>query len=528
MTQSLAGTGPLVRLILRRDRVRLPVWILGIVGLVYASAGAVSAAYPTQKEVDAYAATFGESPAGIAMSGPPTALDSIGGIVIFEVNASAMIAISLMSIFLVVRHTRAEEEEGRTELLRSAVVGRHAAATSALMVVSGATLLVGLGIAASLASADVPLAGAVLFGASVTALGIVFAAIAGCAAQITTHARGATGLATAVLGASFVLRAAGDVGNGLLSWFSPIGWSQATRPIDDDRWEVLLVPSAAAVLLTALMVTLTNRRDIGSGIVAARPGPAEAAPGLSGAFGLALRLQRGSIAGWAAGLLLGGVAFGSVAREVQDMVADNPQLAEYFQSAEGASLLDSFFATAYLVLSLVSAGFAVASVLRMRSEEASGRLEPLLATGLSRSRWVAGSLLVTFVGTVTVVLAGGLGVGIASALVQTKPAAMLLSVGYAAAYLPAVLTLAAVTLLLFGWLPRCTSVAWALVAGCFVIGWLGGVLDIPSWLEQTTPFTHTPMVPAEPVTVTPLAVLTALIAGAVVAGVLGLKRRDIA
>jgi len=230
VTQSLAGTGPLVRLILRRDRVRLPVWILGIVGLVYASAGAVSAAYPTQKEVDAYAATFGESPAGIAMSGPPTALDSIGGIVIFEVNASAMIAISLMSIFLVVRHTRAEEEEGRTELLRSAVVGRHAAATSALMVVSGATLLVGLGIAASLASADVPLAGAVLFGASVTALGIVFAAIAGCAAQITTHARGATGLAAAVLGASFVLRAAGDVGNGLLSWFSPIGWSQATRP----------------------------------------------------------------------------------------------------------------------------------------------------------------------------------------------------------------------------------------------------------------------------------------------------------
>src|SRR5699024_12457371 len=41
--------------------------------------------------------------------------------------------IALCSVFTVVRHTRAEEQTGRAELVRANMVGRHATLTSAVL-----------------------------------------------------------------------------------------------------------------------------------------------------------------------------------------------------------------------------------------------------------------------------------------------------------------------------------------------------------------------------------------------------------
>ena len=133
--RALVGTRSLFRLFLRLDRVRIPLWILGIVGIVAASASAVQGLYDTPAARAGYAATAGSSPAAIAMSGPPQALDTVGGITIFEVNLTAAVGVSLMAIFLTIRHTRSEEEAGRTELLSAGVLGRFAPLAAALIVV---------------------------------------------------------------------------------------------------------------------------------------------------------------------------------------------------------------------------------------------------------------------------------------------------------------------------------------------------------------------------------------------------------
>jgi ABC-2 type transport system permease protein len=521
------GTASLVRLVLRRDRIRLPVWILAIVGLVQASAQAVADAYSTQAQIDTYAATMGSSPAAVAMGGPPVGLRTLGGIVVYETSITALVATGLMAVFLVVRHTRAEEEQGRTELLRSAVVGRHAPTAAALMVVWSACVLVGLGVVLALVSVELPASDAIVFGASVAAAGLVFAAVAACAAQLMTHARGAVGLSSAVLGAAFVLRAAGDVGNGRLSWASPLGWSQATRPFADQRWWPLAISLTVSLLLVALALWLATRRDLGLGLVAPRPGPAHASASLRGPAGLALRLQRGSIVGWATGIFLGGFAFGSLSRELETMVESNPTFAEYFAAAGGTSLVDSFFAVALLLLALIGTGFAVSSVLRIRAEETSGRLEPILATGVSRTSLLAGNLLVTLVGTGVVVAAGGLGVGIAQALVSDEPGSVGRMLGYGLVHLPAVLVLAALAVVLVGWAPRAVALCWSALAVCFVVAWLGGLLPIPAWVEAASPFTHTPQAPAEAVSAGPLVALGMLAATGVAAGLAGFRRRDV-
>lgn len=521
------GTGALALLVLRRDRVRLPLWVLALVGLTYASAQAVGAAYPTQRAIDAYADSLGSSPSAIAMSGPPVALHTRAGVVANEVMFTAVVGIALLVLFLVVRHTRAEEEEGRAELLRSAEVGRHAGAAAAMAVALLASVVVGLGIAGAMASAEVPVPGALLFGASITALGAVFASIALCLAQVFTHARTTLGAGLAVLAAVYVLRAAGDVRGDWLVWLSPIGWSQATHAVGEARWWPLLVSAAAALILLAGAAVLAEHRDVGAGLYQSRPGPAVAARWLGGPISLAFRLHRGALLGWTGGMFLLAAMTGSLTREMQQMAEGNPQLQEYLRSSGSASLTDSFFSSMFVILALMSAAYAVSSTLRLRAEETSGRLELLLATGLSRRRWMLSSLLVTGLGSVLVLAASGLGMGLAYGVVVSDPGQALRMAALALVYAPAVLSLAGVAALLVGCAPTWSKAAWGMLTLCFVLGWLGGLLNPPRWLEQLSPFAHTPLVPSQELGSGNLTALALLVVLLCIAGVTGFRRRDV-
>ena len=83
------------------------------------------------------------------------------------------------------------------------------------------------------------------------------------------------------------------------------------------------------------------------------------------------------------------------------------------------------------------------------------------------------------------------------------------------------------TVALVGLAPRAAVAAWAVFAVCLVIGLLGGVLDLPELLMNVSPFQHVPQLPGAALSVTSLAVLTAIAAGLTLAGLSGLRRRDI-
>jgi polyether ionophore transport system permease protein len=523
----LAGTFPLVRLGLRRDRVRLTVWVLALAGLTYFSGTAMASAFPTQRTVEAYGASVAGSPALIAMTGPPLGLDTLAGIVLNKVGPTAVIGVALLAVLTVVRHTRAEEEAGRSEMLRATVVGRHAGSGAAMLLAGGASVVVGGLTALALIGSSVPSGSAWLFGAGTAALGLVFAGVGLVCAQVFAHARTATGIALAVFGVAYVVRAVGDVRGSALVWLSPIGWSQATHVLGDERWWPLAISALATALLVVVAVVLASHRDVGEGLVASRPGPARASGALAGPIGLAARLQRGAVLGWGAGLFALSAAMGSLSREVADMARDNPTLSDYLAATGRASLTDTYLSTMLLIMALLASGFAMSSTLRVRAEETSGRAEVLLATGLSRTRWLLGSLLVTALGTVGLLLASGLGMGLAYGLVAHDAEQPFRLAGLALEYAPAALALAGLAVLLVGWLPRAVSIAWAVLALCFVLGWIGGLIRPPRWVEELSPFWHTPAVPAEPVTAAaPLAISLSVVL-LVAVGALGLRRRDL-
>ncbi|HEU4481337.1 MAG TPA: hypothetical protein VFS18_05580, partial [Actinomycetota bacterium] len=271
---TLTGVGRLIRFILRRDRVRLSVWIVAIAGITLVSAAGLPSVYPDQRAVDNYVALFGDNPSLVAFAGPGYGFEDpdIGIVLVNETQMNGMIALALMSIFLVNRHTRAEEDSERAELIRSNVVGRHAPAAATSAVIGGANLVVGVLCAAGFIALDYQFSGSVALAASMTLVGLLFAGVAAVCAQVTSSGRATLGLASAVLAVAFVIRAVGDVADNGVSWLSPLGWAQAVRAYAVERWWTLGLCLVGAGGLMVGAFRLSTIRDLGSGLLPPRPG----------------------------------------------------------------------------------------------------------------------------------------------------------------------------------------------------------------------------------------------------------------
>jgi ABC-2 type transport system permease protein len=523
---TLTGTWALVRFILRRDRVRLVVWIIGIALLVLSTAASIEGLYPTQADLDKAAQTANDNAALIALNAPSYALDTIGGQAVFNIGSFGYVVMALMGMFLVGRHTRGDEENGRTELLRATVLGRNAPVAAVLVVAAGAFTVLGSLITVSMLSQDLPTAGSVLYGAAMAAFGLLFACVTAVTVQVTEQNRTALGFAGVLLGASYLLRAVGDVGDGSLSWASPMGWAQASRPYAGERWWTLLLLAGAAIVCLAVAFSLLAVRDLGGGLVPPRPGPPVASAALVGSrFGLPFRLQRGSLIAWTVGLGLTGVSYGSVGQDVRDLIGNNNAFEDIIAQG-GGSLTDAFFGTSLLMLALIAGGFAISSTLRLRSEEAGGRAEPLLATGLGRTPWVTSYVAIALGGSAALMAAAGFGMGLTYGVAVNDMGQVGRLVGAAVAFVPALWVLVGITLVLFGFAPRATAAAWGVLVACFVIGLFAELLDLPGWLVDVSPFQHVPAMPARGFALIPVLALTATAAALVVAGVAGFRRRD--
>ncbi|MFG2450334.1 ABC transporter permease [Streptomyces sp. NPDC048512] len=517
----LAGTGTLLRLALRRDRVTLPVWI-GVTGLLVLSLpGSLKSVYATPAERADVARQMLTNSSLRATYGPVFA-DSLGGLTAWRVGCFAGVLAAVMSLIVVVRHTRDEEESGRQELVSAAMVGRRAPLTAALLAALVANGVLALLVAAGLSGQG--RAGALALGLTVGGVGMVFATAAAVVAQFTESARLARGLTGALLGAAFVLRAAGDAasddGSSVLTWISPVGWLENTRAFADERWWVLALFAAAVAAQGAVAYALAGRRDVGMSFLPTRPGPATGRLGTAGA--LAWRLQRGAVLGWSLGFLAAGAAFGAITRGAADLVGDNAATRAVIERMGGRNgITDAFLATMVNLLGMVAALFVVSSVLRLHGEETSQRAEPLLAAAVGRLRWAAGHLVPAFGGTVLVMLLGGLGLG-AGHGAELGPV-----LGACLVQIPAVWTLGGLAVLLYGLSPRLAPGAWAAAGLALLLGWIGPALDVPRAVLELSPFGHLPKLPGDAMAWPPVLALTGLAAVLTAAGLVALRRRDL-
>lgn len=525
----LTGVGTMVRLVVRRNRVRLAVWFVVLVGMYAYVVSYFAQMFPDQASLDDFAA-LSNTPGIRALTGLAAAADTLGGAVWTKAWMTIVVSLAIGSVFLVTRNGRADEEVGRTELLRSRVLGLHAPAAATWLVTAVLCLAVGAGIAAVSAGSGLDpdgagISGSLVLGASVAGVGLVGVGVGALAGQVASTSRGANALGSVVIGAFYVLRMIGDLGDGALTWASPIGWGQQMKPYADDVWW----PFALMLLLTAGLFAAAARieatRDHGSGLIPQRPGPAGAPRRYASPLGLALRLQRGPIVGWTLAVALTGLLFGSVIDAMTDLLADAGGPVDDLLRGTGVQALLALLAS---MIGLISAVFATQLAVSLRTDEASGIVEPQLAGALSRRRWVLQRLAVPAVGSAVLLLIGGglLGAVYGSVIGDSSQAVTL--AGAALAYWPAAMILVGLAVALFGFAPRiAVPVTWSLMAAMWFAQMLGDVFGLPQWLLDALPFSAVPYLPLEPMSWTPLVILTAVAVALVWAGTDRFARRDV-
>jgi ABC-2 type transport system permease protein len=529
----MTGTWQLVRLILRRDRVLMPLWVV-LVGLIPLYLGsAIHQLYPTAAGLHSYAVESQSNSTFITLY-TRVYDDSLGGLTFWRANFTTLI-LGLISMFTVIRHTRTEEEAGRRELVGSAVVGRQAGLAAALITTIAANLLIAVLVVLGLSALEVPRTGAIAFGLTWAAAGAMFAAVGALVAQLTESAGAARGIGVIVAGAAFVLRAVGDVaGEGTnpmwLSWLSPLGWTSQVHPFGGEGWWIFGLAVAFVVVVSAAAFALQSRRDVAAGLLPAGLGPAEASPALRSPLALAWRLHRANLLGWVAGFIVLGAIFGGIAKTVQDMFADNEQLREMFERLGGkAALSDIFIAGAFSLAGVIAAGYAVQAALRMRTEEAALRSEPVLATPVSRLSWAMSHLAFALLGPAVAMVATGLTGGLVyGASVGNVGHELPRVLAAAVIPLPAVWVLAGIAVAAFGFWPRLApALGWTALGICAFLTLFGAAVRLSQAVLDISPFTHIPRVPGGEVSALPLVLLLAIAVGLVAVGLTGFRRRDV-
>jgi ABC-2 type transport system permease protein len=465
---------------------------------------------------------------------------TVGGYTLHRDALTLAVLAALMSIFAVVRHTRQAEELGRAEMLGAGVVGRYASLSAAVLValVANVTLAGVLGL--GMIVAGQPVTGSLVGGLSIALVGVSFTGVAAITSQLASTTRGATGLAGAALGGSFLLAALGNmlgtvdsaalrVTSAWPAWLSPIGWGQQMRPFADDLWWPAGLSVLALGLLSWVAAVLAGRRDLGRGILPERRGDAHARPSLLSPIGLIWRLQRGVLLGWAVGMLGFGLVFGALSEQISGLEG---AATEWYAAFGGeADLLGAYWASMMQIAGTVVAAYVVTLLLRMHHDEAQGVLEPVLGTAVSRLRWLVGYAVNALVAATMLILLFAAAVVITGGLVLGDPGALLRDlVGAALVQLPAIGVLGAAVVALVMLVPRWSvGLSWTLVVLAIFVGpMFGPSLGLPAWLLDLSPFTHVPNAPAVPISLPP--VLGLVVTGTLLAGVgaFAMHRRDLA
>lgn len=505
MRDALTGTGLLTRLGMRRDRWRLPIWTIATAAFVPLFFGSLES---TMSDfIDAPEALAEIRPMLAVFAGPVYGIE--GGRLqsyFFMYQQEFVLAAGIMTILIVLRHTRGEEQTGRAELMRGAVIGRHAPLASALSIAA-----IGNGILAALLS----LAGltiglgthaSIVFGVSTAATGLFFGAVTAITAQIAGTTRTAGGIAGIVLAASSLLRGtlavSGNENPAL--WLSPMAWPNLTRPVTDPTWWPVVLTFVAAALLAGIGCALSTRRDVGAAMTAPRPGPSHASRTLRGPVSLVWRLLRGSFLWWTIALAALGLVWGTMS-STMDVAGANSLFGE-------GDLVRNYLSTIAVTLGFLVSVFALTSVGRMRAEETSGRLEGALGTSTSRPAWIGAWLSVTAGSSALMLLATGLAVGLGSSAANADPSLLPDMIGALAQRLPEVLVILAFSGALYALWPKWQRLAWIPLAISMIVQYFGAVLGMPALLTALSVTQHMPALPVEDFALTPLLVVCSLAA----------------
>lgn len=537
----MAGVWQLTKLILRRDRIKLPVWILGVTGSLIAMVPLLKSVYNDDAELMTIYQAFGTNPAGLMLTGPMDA-PTFGGMMMIETGLWWAMAVVFMNTLFIVRHTRQNEEMGAQELLLSGRAHRAAGLVAALIVAFVMNLIVAVAVAIGLSSLEHSwsMESAWLYGITLGLFGFAWAAIASLVSQLAQTTRLANGILAGLMGAAFLLRGIGDYmgtgdSAGLLqpawqSLISPFGWLQATRALTFPDWQPLWALGLFSIMAICLAFLLLGRRDVGAGLLPVKAGHSHAGALLISPFGLTWKLQKNVFFGWFIGVFTMVATVGMLVPQMSNVYESNENMLRMIAAMGGAgAIVPSFLSAMLSLVALMVAAYALHALSRLWNEESSGRLENLLACGTSRYNWLLKHFVVVTFGSLIMLTVAGWALAV---FVNSNSAGYTANVGEyimaGASYFPVVMLFACLYVLLFGLLPRAASLTTWLYYGFVVfMTWLGPLLQLGSNITSFSVMEHIATPPVSEVSWDALGVLLLVAFAMLTVGLLAWRQRNL-
>ncbi|MDL4840890.1 ABC transporter permease [Aquibacillus rhizosphaerae] len=529
-SNSFVKAGVLIRLIIRQDRMRISLWLIGLTFFTLVVPVAFSNLYGTEQDIAGIVETM-RNPAMTAMVGPGNLENyTLGAMTAHQMLLMTAAVVGLMSILIVARHTRVEEEDGRIEIIRSLPTGRLSYLNATLLVLVGLNvvlaLVVGFGLFA-LGIENMEIVGSLLYGAVLGATGLVFAGVTAVIAQLSDSSRGTTGLSIAVLLIAYLVRAIGDVSNQALSWFSPLGWVTKAEVYGANNWFPVILMLVITTILFIVAFYLHAIRDLDSGFLPSKPGKKYASQFLLSPIGLVLRLQRTGIIAWAIGMFVLGISYGSVLGDLEAFFAGNDMMEQILIQVEGYTLIEQFLPMLMIVMALLATVPPIMAMNKLFGEEKKERIVHVIGRAVSRSQLMISYLIVAIVNGFVMLSLTAIGLWAAGTFVVEGGLDFSTIYLAALAYYPAMVVMISIAAFLIGFLPKLLSMIWLYVFYSFMVLYLGGLFQFSDWVGQLSPFGFIPQYPVEDMKYFPLLLLILIAIVFMIAGVFGYRNRDI-
>ena len=523
----------LTRFMLRRERVISVVWIVIMLFFAVVIPPVLNIQFGSPEDLQGLMITM-QNPAMIAMMGQIYGSESLDTYTVGAMYSNMMLlfsilAVVIMNIFLVARHTRTDEEKGRIEVIRSLPVGRlaniHAAMITAVIVNFILAVLVGLAMAA-LGIESMGFGGSMLFGAALGASGLFFAAVSALFAQLSSTSRGATGYSFVAMLIFYLVRAVGDINNEVLSLISPLGLILRAQVYVKNYWWPVFVILLFTIAIVIAAYYLNTIRDMDQGFIPAKPGKKNASVFLRTSFGLSVRLMRNMFLAWTIGMFAFGASYGSVMGDIETFIGENEFFLMILPEADGFEIAELFITMLNMMLSICCVAPVFMMAFKLRGEEKDHRAENILSRSVSRTNYLMGYVVMAFAASVIMPFMAVLGLWSASAPTMEVPIAFGSMFKAMMVYVPALWVMLGFAVLFVGLFPKATIFCWGYFGYAFIAGYMGPMLDMPDWAQKISPFGYIPQLPLEEINVFTLVMLSVISAVLICVGFVFYRKRD--
>lgn len=533
-SEKFQKTGFLTRFSFKRDWLRLSIWAVVLIGLFVGVAAKFTGLYGSKAAVDQIIRTL-KTPAMVSLfgkipAGPYTTADVFAS----EMTVFMAIIAAVMNFYFIIHNTRGEEESGILEMIQAHSVGRLANLAAALLEVFilnfGIGLIYAIGLQfANLTGTDTN--GNFLLGLGLGAVGFMFATIAAVIAQLTDNSRSATIFSYLIFGIMYIARMVTDVTHPKYTWFVPMGWVEKFSTYKQNNWLPIWLMLGLSLIMVLLAFYLNSRRDIGSGMIATRPGKARASALLRGPISLFWRLNRVSIIVWFFGIMILGATYGSVFNTIGDILKTNPMFKQLLNTsainAANLLIIKQFIAILLIVFAALALVPGINLINYLKTGENKGYLEIIHATPTSRLKLFCSVILLATITSVAVLFAGIYGLYAGGNAVMTHHLAWSIFLRGFLGYLAPLLIFLGISACLVGWLPKLTALNYGYLVVGFFVQYFGKLLKLPDWTKKITPFGFINQVPVKNFDVATFWFQIGITVVLIIIGYIGYRRRDL-